>query len=80
MAGAAVNTGSDVEAELVSNHKRTFQVVGTVSHPSAVERPHVVEQYTVRTCCLRCESHSLLFKLYIQDQLFVAFFQASGPR
>lgn len=49
MAGAAVNTSSDVEAELVSNHKRTFQVVGTVSHASAVERPHVVEQYTVRT-------------------------------
>ncbi|KAL3969275.1 potassium channel subfamily K member 9 [Sarotherodon galilaeus] len=46
VAGAAVNTNSDVEAELVSNHKRTFQVVGTVSHPSAVERPHVVEQYT----------------------------------
>uniref|UniRef100_A0A668T240 Nucleoside-diphosphate kinase n=1 Tax=Oreochromis aureus TaxID=47969 RepID=A0A668T240_OREAU len=46
VAGAAVNTNSDLEAELLSNHKRTFQVVGTVSHPSAVERPHVVEQYT----------------------------------
>ncbi|XP_063354968.1 adenylate kinase 7 [Pelmatolapia mariae] len=46
VAGATVNTNSDVEAELLSNHKRTFQVVGTVSHPSAVERPHVVEQYT----------------------------------
>ncbi|CAI5697324.1 unnamed protein product [Oreochromis niloticus] len=46
VAGAAVNTNSDLEAELLSNHKRTFQVVGTVSHPSAVERPHVFEQYT----------------------------------
>uniref|UniRef100_A0A3B4H6I2 Adenylate kinase 7-like n=1 Tax=Pundamilia nyererei TaxID=303518 RepID=A0A3B4H6I2_9CICH len=46
---------SDVEAELVSNHKRTFQVVGTVSHPSAVERPHRLDRDELLSKLMGCD-------------------------
>ncbi|XP_030574781.1 adenylate kinase 7 [Archocentrus centrarchus] len=40
-----VDANSDVETEVVSNHRKTFQVVGTISNLSDEDRPYVVEQY-----------------------------------
>lgn len=39
----AVDANSDVE----TNHRRTYQVVGTISALSDEDRPYVVEQYHV---------------------------------